>query len=479
VVSDWFGAHDTSRLGQRGLSIEMPGPPASTATPLQAAGGGGRRVDEATIDALVRDVLVLIERTHAVERPADEPEQRRRSRRTGAVPGGGHRRHRPGPQRGPPFPSPASDDQTPSVAVVGPNAADTRIMGGGSSALLSLPHRSILDALATGPELVHEPGCAIDKHTPLPGPDQLVGPDGAPGLEVRFVNGTDTSAEPAHWARASVSDLRWFGSLPPGSTRARRVTLRGAYVPAVSAPTSSAPSSPAGPRSGSAIAVVGAGAEQLPERRGVLRLRLRRAAGAIDLVAGEPIEIDVELRMNAGPSPGAHRCAGAGRRRRDRTGRRGRRVADAAVVVVGTNDDWETEGSDRTTIALPGDQDELVRRVAEVNDRTIVVVNAGAPVAMPWIDDVAAVVMPFFGGMEDGRRGGRRAPRRRRPRRPAADHLPSSAWRMRPHGPTTSRSTGSSLRRGLRHRLPGPRPLRRRAAVLVRPRPVLRRGRVG
>ena len=37
-----------------------------------------------------------------------------------------------------------------------------------------------------------------------------------------------------------------------------------------------------------------------------------------------------------------------------------------AVVVVGTSDEWETEGVDRTTLALPGDQDELVRRVAEV-----------------------------------------------------------------------------------------------------------------
>jgi beta-glucosidase len=76
------------------------------------------------------------------------------------------------------------------------------------------------------------------------------------------------------------------------------------------------------------------------------------------------------------------------------------RVADAAVVVVGTNDEWETEGSDRADITLPGRQDELVAKVAAVNPRTIVVVNAGAPVAMPWLDDVAAVLLPFFGGQE-------------------------------------------------------------------------------
>ena len=61
----------------------------------------------------------------------------------------------------------------------------------------------------------------------------------------------------------------------------------------------------------------------------------------------------------------------------------------AGPAGVGTDDDWETEGEDRTTIALPGDQDELVRRVAAANPRTIVVVKAGSPVAMPWLDDAA------------------------------------------------------------------------------------------
>jgi beta-glucosidase len=75
---------------------------------------------------------------------------------------------------------------------------------------------------------------------------------------------------------------------------------------------------------------------------------------------------------------------------------------DVAVVVVGTNADWETEGEDRTTMDLPGRQDELVRRVAEVNPNTVVVINAGSPVTMPWLDDVAAVVQVWFPGEEFG-----------------------------------------------------------------------------
>ncbi len=122
----------------------------------------------------------------------------------------------------------------------------------------------------------------------------------------------------------------------------------------------------------------------------------------VDMQAGEPVDIDVELWMRQpvgvvrlGIRPPRvealiERAAAVARR------------ADAAVVVVGTNEDWETEGADRTTIALPGDQDELVRAVAAVNPRTIVVVNAGSPVSMPWVDEVAAILIPFFGGMEMG-----------------------------------------------------------------------------
>jgi beta-glucosidase len=51
---------------------------------------------------------------------------------------------------------------------------------------------------------------------------------------------------------------------------------------------------------------------------------------------------------------------------------------------------------------LPGRQDELVSAVAAANPRTIVVVNAGSPVEMPWRDDVAAVLVCWFPGMEFG-----------------------------------------------------------------------------
>ena len=77
-------------------------------------------------------------------------------------------------------------------------------------------------------------------------------------------------------------------------------------------------------------------------------------------------------------------------------------AADVAVVVVGLNMDWETEGEDRTTMALPGAQDELIAAVAAANPRTIVAVNAGSPVSMDWADDVAAIAQLWYLGQETG-----------------------------------------------------------------------------
>jgi beta-glucosidase len=78
------------------------------------------------------------------------------------------------------------------------------------------------------------------------------------------------------------------------------------------------------------------------------------------------------------------------------------RDADVAVVVVGTTEEVESEGFDRTSLALPGRQDELVRRVLEVNPRTVVVVNSGAPVLLPWADDAPAILLTWFPGQEFG-----------------------------------------------------------------------------
>ena len=76
--------------------------------------------------------------------------------------------------------------------------------------------------------------------------------------------------------------------------------------------------------------------------------------------------------------------------------------ADIAVVVVGLTDEQETETVNKTTLRLPGRQDELVRKVAAAAQRTVVVVNAATPVLMPWLEEVNAVLWAGLPGQEGG-----------------------------------------------------------------------------
>jgi beta-glucosidase len=71
-----------------------------------------------------------------------------------------------------------------------------------------------------------------------------------------------------------------------------------------------------------------------------------------------------------------------------------------AVVVVG--DGQESEAADRATLALPSAQNALINAVAAANPRTVVVVEAGAAVAMPWLSAVDAVVDQWYPGQTDG-----------------------------------------------------------------------------
>jgi beta-glucosidase len=78
-------------------------------------------------------------------------------------------------------------------------------------------------------------------------------------------------------------------------------------------------------------------------------------------------------------------------------------AADVAIVVIGLDGDWETEGRDRDDLSLPGRQVELVRAVAAVQPDTVVAVLAGAPVDVSWADAVPAVLWCWYPGQEGGR----------------------------------------------------------------------------
>ena len=73
--------------------------------------------------------------------------------------------------------------------------------------------------------------------------------------------------------------------------------------------------------------------------------------------------------------------------------------ADAAIVFA---DQWLTETADAPDLSLPSGQDRLIETVARANPRTVVVLETGGPVLMPWIDETAAVLEAWYPGQKGG-----------------------------------------------------------------------------
>ena len=75
------------------------------------------------------------------------------------------------------------------------------------------------------------------------------------------------------------------------------------------------------------------------------------------------------------------------------------RQADVAIVFA---NDAQGEGMDRTSLSLPGDQNQLIDAVAAANRNTIVVLNTGGPVLMPWLHEVDGVLEAWYPGQQFG-----------------------------------------------------------------------------
>ena len=128
--------------------------------------------------------------------------------------------------------------------------------------------------------------------------------------------------------------------------------------------------------------------------------------GAVELTAGQPAQVRLDFLPSAlAEGPLAVRLgivAAPDEEAALDQAVQAAAAAAAAVVVVGSAETTESEGFDRATLRLPGRQDELVERVSAVNPRTVVVVNAGMPVLMPWASQVAAVLYAWLPGQAMG-----------------------------------------------------------------------------
>ncbi len=296
------------------------------------------------------------------------------------------------------------------LAVVGPGAIRPTIQGGGSAmvapAALSSPAQALTARLAGRTEVTVSAGCQIWVNVPEPPATSLSDPvTGQSGLRLEFHAADGGLLRAEH--RTSTA-LTWWDGVPPGVGwgDGGSVVLLARYRPDVTglhlvgaAGVGHLTLIVDGVILADEPTVVPADPVEAMTRPGQIRTTVDLAAGTqatIRLVFRPALDGEGPLSVRFGIVPvEADEALLAEAAQAAST-------ADAAVVVVGSAEMTESEGFDRTTLALPGRQDELVRRVAAANSSTVVVVNSGMPVLMPWIDDVAAVIQAWLPGQAMG-----------------------------------------------------------------------------
>lgn len=396
VMSDWFGSHSTAPTVEAGLDLEMPGPTRDRGDKLVAAVRAGELGADRVRDA-ARRVLTLIDRVGGFDAPAipqeraiDRPAHRALIRRAGAEA----------------IVLLKNDGILPldltgrSIAAIGPNAEVAQIMGGGSAQLN--PHYAVspadsLRALTSENQLRTAAGVAANRLMPLiPGP-----------FEVDVFGRPDLTGPVVEHQSHPLGEVMWFNAVAPGvsdSDFSLRATTR--FTPSETAEH--------------VFGLVSIGPSRLlVDGQTVVDIRQnwapgdnyfecgnREARGAIALEAGRTVEVAVEYRFVQAISLNLKAIrVGVAVPLGDKAFAQAVELAhasDVAIVYAGRSGEWDTEGNDLPGIDLPGRQDELIAAVAAANANTVVVLQTGGPVAMPWLDKVRAVIEAWYPGQEAG-----------------------------------------------------------------------------
>ena len=415
VMSDWTAARSTEDTAGAALDLAMPGP-ASRYGPwgdalVEAVRKG--KVDQALIDDKVLRILRLAARVGALEdgpparalaAPGPDSVAVATELRAAAVAGFVLARND--------GLLPLSRSRLRQLAVIGPNAEVARTVGGGSATVFPPYTVSPLDGLrAAGLHVAHAPGVSAQLRAPQARAPWLLRPDrSGPGAELRFFA---DSGEPTGSELRDGGTFIWLGGFTPAGVTepvARleircviRATVAGTYRLGVSG------------LGRYRLTVDGAevfdATLSVPENADVAEVMMAppQQLAPVELAAGQSVTAVFEHDVHSSPFAGFGTLVQLNLEPPHGTEDEEIAVAatlaaasDVAVVVVGTTAEVESEGFDRTSLSLPGRQDELVRRVIAANPRTVVVVNSGAPVLLPWAQDAAAVLLSWFGGQEAG-----------------------------------------------------------------------------
>ncbi len=409
VVSDWGAALQTVENANGGLDCEMPGPAKSWGENLIKA-VREKKVKEEVIDDKVTRILRVADFTGRLENKEEKPEESNNLKedrdliRKAASEAMVLLKN----ENVLPF----NKSKLKSIAVIGPNAEKGQFIGGGSAVVkphyVIHPLEGLKENLKDEVKVNDAKGCHIHKYLPAIEKALIKSPEtGKEGFLVEFYAGTDFGGEALEstimkggrfWALTGFGvdvtskmespslSVRFSSNLKPNisgdhifelvSIGPARLKIDGEEV--VDNWTSQEP--------GDAFFSYGSA----PRR------------SSINLDQNKEYLLEIEYKWE-----GRFPAIQIGMLAPDKEDLMAQAVnlaktSDAVIMVVGTNSDWETEGSDRSTLDLPGRQNELIQKVVKENPNTVVVVNTGSPVSMPWLNDAKAILQSWFPGQEFG-----------------------------------------------------------------------------
>ena len=404
VVSDWGAALETVENANGGLDLEMPGPSNVWGKALIEA-IEDKRVSEELIDDKVRRILSVAEFSNRFQKPElkgeeaiDQPAHRSLLRKAAADGMVMLKNEGLLPLK----------KNIKKLAVIGPNAKEAQIIGGGSASLR--PHyqihplEAVRERLGHETEILYSKGCHTHKYLPKIN-ERLMG--NKDGFLVEYFDGNKFDGNLILEERLNGSKFWVFEGFAKDviSQEDRpNISVRFSceYTPDISGSHE--------------FEIFGIGQCRLlidgnelidnwtstDPGEAFFTFASASKKGFMHFEKGETYKIEVQYHFE-GSFPAVYiGCQAPDEVDIFQEAIETASSADEVLLIVGTNSDWETEGNDRADFNLPANQNKLIEAILEANQNTVIVINTGSPVHMPWEKKANAIVQTWFAGQEFG-----------------------------------------------------------------------------
>tara|TARA_B100000287_G_C20671664_1_gene793611 strand:+ start:2160 stop:4607 length:2448 start_codon:yes stop_codon:yes gene_type:complete len=404
VVSDWGAALETEENANSGLDLEMPGPGNVWGKALVNA-VKAKKVSEDLIDDKVKRILSVAEFSKRFDKPEIKSEEalnqpaHRKLLRKAAADG---------------MVLLKNEGMLPikknikKLAVIGPNAKEAQIIGGGSASLK--PHyqihplEALRERLGSETEILYAKGCHTHKYLPRLNEKLMADQN---GFLVEYYEGNDFNKNLILEERL-IGNKFWvfegFAKDIISKEERADISVRFSceYIPNISGQHE--------------FEIFGIGQcrllingdelidnwNNIEPGEAFFTFGSSSKKGCVDFQKGGTYRIEVQYCFH-GNFPAVYiGCQAPDEVDLFQEAKDAASNADEVILIVGTNSDWETEGNDRADFNLPAQQNSLIDAILDINQNTTLVINTGSPVNMPWVKKPNAIIQSWFAGQEFG-----------------------------------------------------------------------------